>query len=37
VVYAKFDYIDNTDWVRMGGNDIVSKPKEDKVVLFGAS
>jgi hypothetical protein len=29
-----FGYIDNVDWVRLGGDDLVLNPKEDKVVVF---
>jgi hypothetical protein len=27
-------YIDNVDWVQLGGDDLVPKPKEDEVVVF---
>jgi hypothetical protein len=33
-VLNQFGYIDNIDWVRLGGDDLVSKPKEDEVVVF---
>jgi hypothetical protein len=29
-----FGYIDNVDWVRLGGDDLVLKPKEGEVVMF---
>jgi hypothetical protein len=29
-----FGYIDNVDWVQLGGDDLVPKPKEDEVVVF---
>jgi hypothetical protein len=29
-----FGYIDNGDWVRLGGDNLVLKPKEDDVVVF---
>jgi hypothetical protein len=32
-VLTRFDYIDNVEWVRLGGNDLVPKPKEDEVVV----
>jgi hypothetical protein len=32
--YHSVDYIDNVEWVRLGGDDLVSKPKEDEVVVF---
>jgi hypothetical protein len=33
-VLNRFGYIDNINWVRLGGDDLVSMPKEDKVVVF---
>jgi hypothetical protein len=33
-VLNRFGYIDNVDWVRLGGDDLVSKLKEDEVVVF---
>jgi hypothetical protein len=29
-----FGYIDNVDWVRLGGGELVPNPKEDEVVVF---
>jgi hypothetical protein len=34
VVLNCFGYIDNVDWVRLKGDHLVSKPKEDEVVVF---
>jgi hypothetical protein len=33
-VLNHFSYIDNVYWVRLGGDDLVPNPKEDKVVVF---
>jgi hypothetical protein len=33
-VLTRFDYIDNIEWVPLGGDDLVLKPKEDEVVIF---
>ena len=33
-VLTKSDFIDIVEWVRLGGDDLVSKPKEDEVVVF---
>jgi hypothetical protein len=33
-VLERFGYIDNVNWVRLGGDDLVLKPKEDEVVVF---
>jgi hypothetical protein len=33
-VLNRFGYIDNVDWVQLGGDDLVPKPKEDEVVVF---
>jgi hypothetical protein len=33
-VLTRFDYIENVEWVRLGGDDLVPKPKEDEVVVF---
>jgi hypothetical protein len=33
-VITKFGYIDNVDWVRLGGDDLVLKPKEDEVIVL---
>lgn len=33
-VLNRFGYIDNIDWVRLGCDDLVPKPKGDKVVVF---
>jgi hypothetical protein len=33
-VLNHFSYIDNVDWVRLGGDDLVTNPKEDKVIVF---
>jgi hypothetical protein len=33
-VLNRFEYIDNVDWVWLGGDDLVLNPKEDKVVMF---
>jgi hypothetical protein len=33
-VLTRFDYIDNVEWVRLGGDDLVLKPKEDEDVIF---
>jgi hypothetical protein len=29
-----FGYIDNVDWVRLGRDDLVLTPKDDKVIMF---
>jgi hypothetical protein len=33
-VLNRFGYINNIDWARLGVDDLVPKPKEDKVVVF---
>jgi hypothetical protein len=33
-VFNRFGYINNVDWVRLGGDDLVRNPKEDEVVVF---
>jgi hypothetical protein len=33
-VFNHFAYIDNVDWLWLGGDDFVSKPREDEVVVF---
>jgi hypothetical protein len=33
-VITQFGYIDNVDWVRLGGDDLVLKPKEDEVIVL---
>jgi hypothetical protein len=33
-VLNHFSYIDNVEWVRLGGEELVSSPREDKVVVF---
>jgi hypothetical protein len=33
-VLNHFGYIDNVDWVRLGGDDLVPNLKEDEVVMF---
>jgi hypothetical protein len=33
-VLNRFGYIDNVDWVRLGGDDLVSDLREDEVVVF---
>lgn len=33
-VLTRFDYIENVEWVRLGGDDLVPKPKEGEVVVF---
>jgi hypothetical protein len=32
-VLTKFDYIDSVEWVRLGVDDLVPKPKEDEVIF----
>jgi hypothetical protein len=33
-VLNRFSYIDNVDWVRLGGEELVSSPTDDKIVVF---
>jgi predicted LPLAT superfamily acyltransferase len=33
-VLNRFGYIDNVEWVWLGGDELVPNPKEDKVVVF---
>jgi hypothetical protein len=33
-VLNRFGYINNVDWVRLGGDDLVQKPREDEAVVF---
>lgn len=33
-VLNRLGYIDNMDWVRLGGDDVVPNPRKDKVVIF---
>jgi hypothetical protein len=33
-VLIHFGYIDNVDWVRLGGDNLELNPKEDEVVVF---
>jgi hypothetical protein len=33
-VLNHFSYIDNVNWVRLGGDDLVPNPKEDEIVVF---
>ena len=33
-VLTHFGYIDNVEWVLLGGDDLVLKPKEDEVIIF---
>lgn len=33
-VLNHFDNIDNIEWVRLGGDELVPSPREDKVVMF---
>jgi hypothetical protein len=33
-VLNHFGYIDNVEWVQLGGDELVPNPKEDGVVMF---
>jgi hypothetical protein len=33
-VLNRFSYIDNVDWVRLGGEELVPSPTDDKIVVF---
>jgi hypothetical protein len=36
-VLTRFGYIGNVEWVRLRGDDLVPKPKEDEIVVFRIS
>jgi hypothetical protein len=33
-IINRFDYIDNIDWVRLGGDELVPSSRDNEVVVF---